>query len=76
MAYTFSTANYNALTHASQALTVSTAPQLPFDASIIEQLEGPAVAAGLFATKGAFQEAAKDKPISTLIDFIRLVGKP
>jgi hypothetical protein len=76
MAYTFSQANYDALTAASGLLTKSTAPQLPFDELTIQQLEGPAVAAGLFATTGAFQEAAKNSPISTLIDFIRLVGKP
>lgn len=76
MAYTFSITNYNAVVAASNSMKKTTAVELPFHDDVIQALEKPAVAAGLFTTTGAFKEAARDRPISVLIDFIALVGKP
>lgn len=70
---TLSASNSAALLAAHDALVKSNAPQIPFDATIIEQLAAVAASTG-FKSAGNFKEDARDKPISTLIKFIRFIG--
>ncbi len=70
---TLSTANKNKLQHAIDALVKSNAPQIPFDATIIEEVAKVSASAG-FQQAATFAENAKNSPISTLLSFIKFIG--
>lgn len=66
-------ANKNKLQHAIDYLVKSNAPQIPFDATVIEQVGAVSEAAG-FQKAANFAENAKNSPISTLLAFIKFIG--
>jgi hypothetical protein len=76
MAITFSASDYAALVSASQLMTLGSATELPFDATVIERVAKVAVSSGFASSTGAFLEAAKLNPISTLLNFAAYLGKP
>jgi hypothetical protein len=76
MAHTFTTAEYDKLVAASQAMTLTSATELPFDSTIIERTAVVAVSSGFSVSTGAFLEACKLNPISTLLNFIAYIGAP
>lgn len=76
MATTLSAGNYSTITQASNYAKVSDAPQQVFDAGLAERLAPVAVASGFIANKGAFLEAVKLRPLTTLIDWVAYMGKP
>lgn len=70
---TLSNANLLKLQHAIDALVKSNAPQLPFDATIIQEVAAVSQSAG-FQQAATFSENAKNSPISTLLSFIKFIG--
>lgn len=80
MAVTLSTAQKTAIQNAIDLMVVGTAPELPFDAKIIETVAPVAEAIGFIpplytqATNGAFQESCKLRPISTLLALAKFIG--
>jgi hypothetical protein len=70
---TLSTDNKNKLQHAIDSLVKSNAPQLPFDATLIEEVAKVSASVG-FQSAGNFKENAKLIPISTLLAFIKFIG--
>lgn len=70
---TLSTADKNKLQHAIDALVKSNAPQIPFDATIIEEVTRVSASSG-FQSAGDFKENAKNSPISTLLSFVKFIG--
>lgn len=68
-----STDNKAKLQAAIDALVFSNAPQIPFDAKIIEQVAAVSASIG-FQTTGAFVENAKNSPISTLLTLAKFIG--
>lgn len=70
---TLSTTDTNRLQHAIDGLVKSNAPQIPFDATIIEEVARVSASTG-FQSAGAFKENAKNSPISTLLAFVKFIG--
>lgn len=70
---TLSDANKLKLQHAIDALVKSNAPQIPFDATIIQEVAAVSQSTG-FQSQGHFVENAKNSPISTLLAFIKFIG--
>lgn len=76
MATTLSSDQYATLNKAINLYLVGTAPENQLHVDAIDILAPVAVAVGFSATTGAFAEAAKDRPITTLIQFAAYIGKP
>jgi hypothetical protein len=55
-------------------LTRGTAYETPFAEDVIERVAPVAVSSGFMASTGAFYEAAKLNPISTLLKWINYLG--
>jgi len=70
---TLSTDNKNKLQHAIDAMVKTNATELPFDATIIEQVGRVAVSSG-FESAMKFQQDCRDNPISTLLRFAKFLG--
>jgi hypothetical protein len=70
---TLSTANKNKLQHAIDLMVKSNAPQIPFDATVIEEVAKVSASVG-FQSAGNFKENAKNSPISTLLSFVKFIG--
>jgi hypothetical protein len=75
MALTLSTAQHNQLVFAAGLMTKETAVELPLHESVIQELAAVAASTG-YLTQGAFYEAIKLNPVSTLVSFIAFVGAP
>jgi len=56
-------------------MTKETAVELPLHESVIQELAAVAASTG-YLTQGAFYEAIKLNPVSTLVSFIAFVGAP
>jgi hypothetical protein len=82
MGKTFTTAQEAVIQQAINLMLLTSATELPFDERIIETVAPVAAAVGFIppghtqATTGAFLEAAKLNPISTLLSFVAFVGHP
>ena len=70
---TLSNADKLKLQHAIDALVKSNAPQIPFDATIIQEVAAVAQSSG-FQQAATFQQNAENAPISTLLSFIKFIG--
>ena len=74
MAHTFSQTESNGL---AEVLTyLNGAPEIPFDSTVIERVANIAVSAGFVTSNLEFAERAKDKPITTLLEFAAYLGAP
>lgn len=82
MAVTFTQAQYNIVQQVVQRYVNGNAPENQFHDTEINQLATVAKAVGFIprdfktASVGAFQEAAKNRPLTTLMDFLAFVGHP
>lgn len=82
MAITLSAAQFAAVNQAVNLMLKAHATELPFDATVIQVVAPVAAAIGfvppgeLSATSGAFFEAAKNNPISTLLSLVAFIGHP
>jgi hypothetical protein len=70
---TLSQTNKDALQAAIDRLVKENATEIPFDAEIIERVAKVAASTG-FLGAGNFKEAARDRPISVLLQFIKFIG--
>lgn len=67
------TAEKNKLQHAIDLMVKGNAPQLPFDATIIQEVAAVAQSSG-YQVAATFTENAKNSPISTLLAFVKFIG--
>lgn len=67
------TAEKNKLQHAIDLMVKSNAPQIPFDATIIEEVAKVSQSSG-YQAAATFAENAKNSPISTLLAFVKFIG--
>lgn len=74
MAHTFSTDEATSLTEVLEYLRG--APEIPFDSTVIERVANLAVSVGFVSSNLEFAERAKDKPITTLLEFAAFLGAP
>jgi len=70
---TLSTANKNALQYAIDEMVKESAVELPVDATVAQHVADVAASTG-FQTQGAFMENVKNRPISTLLAFVKFIG--
>lgn len=70
---TLSTDNKNKLQHAIDTLVKENATEIPFDAKVIEEVAFVAGSSG-FESAGTFKNDCRDRPISTLIRFLKFLG--
>ena len=73
MAITLSALSKVQLQHAIDSMVRESAVELPFDATVIEEVGRVAAASG-FESAGKFQEDAKLNPISVLLRFLLYLG--
>lgn len=86
MAVTFSSAQFSQLQNAINLMVRGTATELPFDANVIDAVTLIANQVGFnpgaLGSNGnpisnlGFKEAARNNPISTLLEFVAFVGHP
>lgn len=82
MAITFSAANFAIVQQVANRYVQGLAPENQFHDTEIQQLAKVAASVGFVprdfksATVGAFLEAARNRPLTTLIDFLAFVGHP
>lgn len=82
MAVTFTTAQYNIVQQVVQRYINGNAPENQFHDTEINQLAKVANQVGFVprdfksASVGAFQEACRNRPLTTLMDFLAFVGHP
>lgn len=70
---TLSTANKAKLQHAIDLMVKGSAVELPFDSTVSEEVGRVAASAG-FESTGNFKEDVRDRPISTLLRFLKFLG--
>lgn len=76
MATTLSTAQYSAIQQAITLYTTGTAPENQFHVDAIGLVAPVAAAIGFSASTGAFQQAAEDRPLTTLLALAAFIGHP
>lgn len=82
MAVTFTQAQYNIVQQVVQRYVFGNAPENYFHDTEIQQLANVAAQVKFVprdfksSTVGAFTEAAKNRPLTTLMDFLAFVGHP
>jgi len=70
---TVTEAQASRMREASKLMTLTTAYERPFDATVAEVLSSVAEETG-FLTKGGFMEAIRDRPVSTMLQWALLLG--
>ena len=70
---TLSTTDKNRLQHAIDSMVKENATEIPFDATVIEELARVSASSG-FESAGNFKQDARDRPISTLVRWIKYMG--
>ena len=74
MAITLSVTEKAHVQHAIDLMVVGTAVELPVDSTCMESVAKAAVTSGFKTSDEAFKQAMRDRPVTTLLEFILFVG--
>ena len=74
MAISLSTTEKAQVQHAIDLMVLGSAVELPVDSTCMENVAKAAVSSGFKTSDEAFKQAIRDRPVTTLLEFILFVG--